>query len=107
MKDLFKEMAEDFEENFKIFAYAQEYEKGGIERLYKEVLNDKKKAKKLAKKDEGKDFNETHFEVGRVQSKMKTVILLLNWIPIMDKEEDRKIIADELTALAEELRNIK
>lgn len=107
MKDLLKELTEDLGEKFEIFMCAQAFEEGGIEKLYKETLKSEKEARKSAKKEEGKQFNETHFQVGRVYSRIKKVSHLLKWIPIMDKEEDRKIIADELTALAEELRNIK
>lgn len=107
MKDLLGELTGNFKESFEIFMCATAFEEGGIAKLYKETLRDEKEARKLTKKEEGKKFNETHFEIGRVHSKIEKVSHLLKWIPIMDKEESRKEIADELTALAEELRNIK
>lgn len=96
----------DFQEKFEIYACVQAYKEGGFEGLYKDTLRDKKEAKKLHKKDDGKDFDENRFEVGYVLSKIEHVTNLLSWVPIMDSVEDRKAIADELTRLAEELRNL-
>lgn len=106
MEEMLKELG-NMGENFEIFMCAQAYEEGGIEGLYKSTLKSKAEAKKSRKKKEGKEFNETTFEVGYVGSRLEHLNYLLRWIPIMDKEENRKIIADELVRLAEELRNIK
>ena len=96
----------DFQEKFEIYACVQAYKEGGFKGLYEDTLRDKKEAKKLTKKDEGKDFDETRFEVGYIKSKIDHVIKLLHWIPIEDSAEERKAIADELTRIAEELRNL-
>ena len=96
----------DFQEKFEIYSCVQAYKEGGFEGLYKDTLRDKKEAKKLHKKDEGKSFDEKRFEVGYVMSKIDHVMNLLNWIPIMDSAEDRIAIANELTRLAEELRSL-
>lgn len=94
------------EEELEIIVSATEYEKGGIEHLYKETLKAKDKARKDNKKNLGKDYDETRFEVSYVNAKLEKMVQILRWNPIMSSAEDRKIIADELTRLAEELRNI-
>lgn len=107
MEELLKGLGiEGLEERFEISMCVRAYEEGGIEGLYKDTLRDKKEAKKLTKKDEGKKFDETRFEVGYIASKIDHVEKLLHWIPIEDSAEDRKAIADALTDLAEELRNL-
>lgn len=107
MEEMLKEFGlGDFQEKFETYACVQAYKEGGFKGLYEDTLRDKKEAKKLIKKDEGKDFDETRFEVGYIESKIDHVIKLLHWIPIKDSTEDRKAIADELTRLAEELRNL-
>ena len=106
MKEMLEKLG-NMGEGFEIFMNATAFEEGGFEKLYKETVRGEKEARKLAKKEEGKNFNETHFQIGRVYTQLNRVSSLLKWIPIMDKEENRKIIADELVRLAEELRNIK
>ena len=107
MEELLKGLGiEGLEEKFEITMCVQAYKEGGFKGLYEDTLRDKKEAKKLTKKEEGKDFDETRFEVGYIKSKIDHVIKLLHWIPIEDSAEDRKAIADELTRLAEELRNL-
>lgn len=96
----------DFQERIEVYACVQAYKEGGFEGLYEDTLRDKKEAKKLTKKEEGKEFNETRFEVGYLHSRIDHLTNLLNWVPFMDSAEDRKAIADELTRLAEELRNL-
>lgn len=92
---------------FEVSECAKAYEKNGIEGVYEETLNDLQKAKKEMKKDLGKEFNETRFEVGYVYTKIEHVTNLLKWQPIVVSAKDRKVIADELKKLAEELENIK
>lgn len=107
MEELLKRLGiEGFDENFEIYACVQAYKEGGFEGLYKYTLRDKKEAKKLTKKEEGKTFSETQFEVGYIHSQIDHLTNLLNWKPFMDSAEERKAIADELTRLAEELRNL-
>lgn len=102
MLDELREMQQKFE----VAQCVQEYEIGGFEGLYKETLKDKKERKKEAKKEEGKSFSVTQFEVGYIHSKIEHVTNLLNYIPFMESAEERKNIADELTKLADELRNL-
>lgn len=111
MEELLKKInemdLEDMQDFLETMECAKAYEKNGIEGVYKETLTTKAKAKRLRKKDEGKEFNETRFEVGYIGAKIEHVINLLKWTPIMDSEKDRKVIADELRNLANELENIK
>lgn len=107
MEEMLKKLGiEDLEEKFKISACVQAYKEGGIEGLYKDTLRDKKEARKMHKKEKGKDFDETIFEVSYINTKIDHISNVLQWKPIMDSAEDRKVIADELTRLAEELRNL-
>lgn len=82
------------------------YKAGGIEEVYKVKLKPKAKARKDNKKAQGKRFDETRFEVSYINSRLKELSNLLQLRDLMESAEDRKIIADELTRLAEELRNL-
>ena len=95
-----------FQDAFEIQACVEEYKEGGFEGMYENTMRDKKEAKKLTKKDEGKEFDETRFEVSYIHTKIDHVMKLLQWKPFMDSAEERKAIADELTRLAEELRSL-
>lgn len=107
MKEMLEKLGlEDLEEKFEVSACVEAYKEGGIEGLYKDTLRDKKEARKMNKKEEGKKYSEIRFEVGYIHSQIDHLTKLLNWIPFMDSVEDRKVIADELTRLAEELRNL-
>lgn len=108
MEELFKELGlGDMKRNLEIYACAEAFEEGGIEGLYKNTLKEKKEARKLQKKDMGKEFKESYFETGYVCSKLEHVNYLLHWKDIINSADSRKAIADELVRLAEELRNIK
>lgn len=111
MKEVFEKInemdLEDIKTFFDTMECAEAYEKNGIEGVYKETLVEKSKAKRKAKKEDGKEFDETRFEVAYIHSKIEHVTNLLRWKPIMDSVEERKVIADELRNLAEELESIK
>ena len=109
MEELMKALGlgeEKHNKMMEVFFCAEAYQKGGFKGLYKNTLKSKAKAKRDNKKDNGEDWTELRFEVGYIGSKIEHVINLLQWKPISDSAEDREAIADELTRLAEELRNL-
>lgn len=82
------------------------YEEAGINNIYKNMLKSEKKVLKEAKKQFGKEFDEMAFKTSGIGSKIDLVNKLLQWQPIMSNKEDREIIANELIALAEELKSL-
>ena len=106
MENLFEELGR-MGRFFETQRRAEAYEKNGIEGLYKEMMQPKAKAKRGAKKETGKEWNETAFELAYIHSKIDNLIDLLKWASIGESEKDRKVIADELRNLANELESIK
>lgn len=83
------------------------YKKHGIEGVYKATVRPKTEAKRIIKKDMGKKFNETEFEISYTHTKIEVVSDLLYCKLIRNSEKDRKVIANELKNLANELESIK
>ena len=83
------------------------YETEGVKGCFDSLLQADEKAKKIAKKRDGSDYNETEFQCGRIAAQLEIAKILITIKEVSKKYEDRLELANYLVDIARELKNIQ